>query len=112
MELNVEDLGEMNILLLVMGSYLVLAVANTMFMSKEDMRSWPVLVVMAAILGVLIFVSGFWQVVAGPVMGWIVIVSQSLVASFMMVIVINSVMIVGLYLWEMILSKITKKRVI
>jgi hypothetical protein len=92
--------------------YAILTVANTMFLSRSDIRSWPVVAVFVAIICGLLIFSGFFDSVAQVVMRFVTALARSLTSSFFFAAVIDGCVIVVLYLFEKIVEKITKKRIV
>lgn len=92
--------------------YAILTVANTMFLSRSDIRSWPVVAVFVAIICGLLLLSGFFDSVAQVIMQFATALARSLASSFFFATVIDGCVIVVLYLFEKILEKITRKRIV
>jgi hypothetical protein len=92
--------------------YAVLTVANTMFLSRSDIRSWPVVAVFVAIISGLLLLSGFFDSVAQVIVQFATGLARSLASSFFFATVIDGCVIVVLYLIEKILEKITRKRIV
>lgn len=92
--------------------YAVLTVANTMFLSRSDVRSWPVVAAFVAIICALLMLSGFFDSVTSVVMRFAISLARSLTSSFFFAAVIDGCVIVVVYLCEKILEKLTKKRIV
>ena len=92
--------------------YAVLTVANTMFLSRSDIRSWPVVSVFAAIICGLLVFSGFFDSIASTMVRFAISLARSLSSSFFFAAVIDACVIVVLYCFEKVLEKITRRRII
>ena len=92
--------------------YLILAIGNTMFVSKEDTRSWPVLAIIALVFLGLTIATGNWGRLESSVMPLLTRVSQALLSSFVFVIIADMVMAGFLFGWQKLLERLTKKRVV
>jgi hypothetical protein len=92
--------------------YLVFTIANTMFVSREDARAFPVIIVFLMILlGVILFTgisSKVYNLLWPKVDGYLVMLS----GSFLAAVLIDVVVLLGLMFFVYIIQKITKKRVI
>lgn len=92
--------------------YAILTVANTMFLSRSDIRSWPVVAVFVVIICGLLLLSGFFDSVAQVVLHYATALARSLASSFFFAAVIDACVIVVLYFLERVLEKLTRRRIV
>lgn len=92
--------------------YLMTAISNTMFSSREDMRHWPVLGFILAIVFIVVAVIGSIQTVVYAVNPVIITVANSLTAVFIFTIMLNCSIFIALLLIEKIIQRIRKKRLV
>lgn len=91
--------------------YLIFVMANTMFSSKEDTRSWPLLAIGLLILIILGWLTGLLGGVMTVLMPWITQAATAMLRAYAVVLVLDGLVIAVLLLVEKILERILKKRV-
>ena len=92
--------------------YLLLAVANTMFMSKSDMRAWPgFAILLAIIIGTIIFFGGSdWLI--GDAVPFLGSLTRSFSTGFLFAVGIDAILMIVILVIETVLRKIVRKRVV
>lgn len=92
--------------------YLIIAIANTMFMSKEDTRSLPFLGLVFLLLLTAVFISGRALDVGIFVWPFIQSIARALGTTFAITLGINFTGLVVLYGIQIGIQKLTRKRVV
>lgn len=98
-------------LLSLLWLYLILVVGNTMFSSKEDTHSWPLILIILIILGVIGWVTG---TIGGAIDALVPYLSMAAVAffgAFVFIALADLFIVVLLFIIERLISEITHKRV-
>lgn len=92
--------------------YLVFAISNTMFVSKEDARAFPVIAFFLLLIGGVMLVTGTAQYI-GRIM-WPRIEPQVIIltASFLAALIIDLVVVLVLKMIVFVMQKVFRKRVV
>lgn len=92
--------------------YLVFAISNTMFVSKEDARAFPVIAFFLILIGGVMLATGTAQHVGMVV--WPRVEPQVIIltASFMAALIIDLVVVLVLRMMVFIMQKVVRKRVV
>lgn len=91
--------------------YLMLAISNTLFTSKEDRRHWPVFLVILAITTIALEIIGISLSFSQAISQKIVVALFANVTAFVLAIILNGVLLSIIRVMILITQKITKKRV-
>ena len=92
--------------------YFIIAVSNTMFMSKEDTKPLPFLGFIILLILTAIFISGQAQAVAQAIWPPIQSVIRALGTAFSLTLVIDLLSLTLLYGLQRLLQKLTRKKII
>jgi len=91
--------------------YAILAIANTMYTSKEDRRAWPVISFFLLLFLGVVILSGNSRTIAQKIIPTLANLARSLSLSFIFAIVIDLIAIILLLFLEKLLQKLTSKRI-
>jgi len=91
--------------------YLIFVFGNTMFSSKEDTRSWPLIVILMVTLGLIGYISGTISGAVDFLWPIVTTLANTLLGAMFFVALIDALVIAGLFLAEKVLEKMLKKRV-
>lgn len=92
--------------------YMLLAVSNTMFMSKSDMKAWPMLIFILSIVAGVVTISGKMNWFILKLAPIVIRLANTLTSSFLFAVFIDLVVVIILYSLEKLLELVTKRRII
>jgi hypothetical protein len=92
--------------------YFLIAVTNTMFLSKEDIHSWLGVIILSVTVGGLLFLSGWLGKVLNRGEFYLAQMADSLLYCLVIVELTNIAILIILTIWQKLLELITHKRVI
>lgn len=105
---NLTDLSLKNLVVL----YLIMAIANTMFLSSEDTRSFPGMIILFSLSVGILAITGSLVSAGLYLWPWVQGITQALAGAFLFVVGVDSLLMVVLFLWVTLLQKLTHKRVL
>jgi hypothetical protein len=91
--------------------YLIFVIGNTMFSSKEDTRSWPLIVIIMVTLAVLGYLSGNLHGAIEFFKPFFFLLANTLLGAMFFAVIIDVIFIIFLIILEHLFQKILKKRV-
>lgn len=94
-----------------MWIYLIFAIANTMFVSESDRRSWPAMAILLAIMGAIIAWIGVSPSLLSLAGGTIQVGISILNAAFIITLIVDVFMTTVILGLEVIVSKLLKKQI-
>jgi hypothetical protein len=97
---------------LMLALYLILTIGNTMFSSREDIRSWPVVLIVSLLILGILSVMGLTGNVELAVYPYLVLVLRPLILSFLVVLAVDGFMVGLMWCWQKILERLTHRRII
>ena len=92
--------------------YLIFAISNTMFVSQEDRRSWPALIIILLLLSFLAIWTGVATPIALAVREPLSQAVTILTAAFFISLVIDVLVLAILFTLQKLLEKISRKRLV
>ena len=92
--------------------YLIIAVSNTLYSSREDARSWPAIVILAAITLVILGFMGLLSQSYQFFDSYASIPSQRLTGVYFLTAILNIIIVLGLLISGYLLQRILKRRIV
>lgn len=92
--------------------YMIFSITNTMFMSKEDMRAFPVIGVFVGLLVIVLSLTHSLSWVLTVLAGYVQPILRDLNGTFLVALVIDLIMIMVLFVVVKIFEVLTKRKVV
>lgn len=97
---------------LALVTYFIFTLANTMYLSKEDTRTWLPMLLFLGIIGLLLGLSGVLNPVLEAFWGAITYIANVLRLCLALVLLIQLVVWLMLWSWQKIWERVSRKRVV